>query len=294
MNWLTDLGLGGWLGAGRGKALLRTEPLRELVARQLDFDRIDAHLRDGHLHGLALTATHYGTGTSTTFFDAATEIQPWIRSTRLAVRTRLRAEHVLASTAIPLFFPAVEIDGAFYGDGCIRLTTPFSPAIHLGAERILAIGVRHERTADHVEAINGRPAQATYPSLAQIGGVLLNSLFLDALEGDAERLARINQTVAMIHPTSPGSPAPALRQVPILVIKPSVDLGALARDHLATLPATLRYFFRGMGISHEGEGADLLSYLAFDSAYTSKLTEIGRRDALARGAELREFLGFRD
>lgn len=284
LHWLTDLSLGGWIGTGRGKSLLNTAPLHALLTASLDLASLQANLRSGLVHGFAVTATNYTTGAAVTFFDGAPTIAPWFRSTRVSRRETLTAEHVLASAAIPVFFPAVSLDDAYYGDGCVRLLTPLSPAIHLGSDRVLAIGVRYQppRAAP---ASGVEPAR--YPMLADLGGVLLNAMFLDALEADVERMQRINQTLELVPRERRGDHPQRLRVIPVMTLRPSEDLGALGVTVLARMPYTVRHFLRGLGASPTS-GWDLLSYLAFDSAYTERLLDLGYRDTMAaRDAVLR-------
>lgn len=288
-RWLRELGGGGLLGSGATNHLLDTTPLREFLAKRLSFEAVGQHLRSGVAGAVAVSATNYTTGISVTFYDEGSEsspIKPWVRSARIGVKTTLGLEHVLASAAIPIFFPPIEIDGAFYGDGSVRLTSPLSPAIHLGAERIVAIGVRYLRSAAGTTLLQDRK-RPTAPSLSEIGGVLLNAVFLDALEGDAERLERINRTIPRMRDDEQGSALP-LRSIPLLVLRPSRDLGELAGQQDAHLPMMLRYLLRGIGV-RGNRGADLLSYLAFSPEYVGRLLELGYGDTLARRDEILRF-----
>jgi len=284
IRWLRDLALGGLLGNSQSTYLLDARPLREFLSRIIDFEMIQKHMETGSLRGLAVSATNYLTGTSVIFFDGAPQIEPWIRRSRMAQRTRLTLRHILASAAIPVFFQPVKLQGSFYGDGCVRLTTPLSPAIHLGADRILAIGIRHERSEDVMIKLHqwGRMPEI---SLIDIAGVMLNAAFLDALDLDIERMQRINQTVAGLA----GQPHPSgLREIPLLVIQPSQDLGTLASEEFDRFSNMLRYLLKGIGSSRD-KGWDLLSYLAFDQAYTQHLIALGKADALAKRDEIRQF-----
>ncbi|HLK36287.1 MAG TPA: patatin-like phospholipase family protein, partial [Polyangiaceae bacterium] len=225
----------------------------------------------------------YRTNLAVTFFDGADDIQPWNRSTRTGLRQELTIEHVMASSSIPIFFPAISIDGHYYADGCVRLTTPLSPAIHLGADRILAIGVR-SRSAPVPP--DGRER---YPRVAETAGLLLNALFLEALEIDVERFERINHTLSLVpraHLTSDPSP---LRSIPLLVLRPSQDPARFAADAIGRLPYLVQHLFRGLGVTHE-IGADLLSYLAFDPTYTSQLLALGYADTIAKRDAVLKFL----
>jgi NTE family protein len=289
-RWFKELTSGGLFGGGQINHLLDTSPLRVFLEQELHLSAVAHHLERRRLRGVAVSATNYHTGTAVTFYGCAPQasppIKPWVRSMRLGQETTLRLEHVLASSAIPVFFPPVAIDGASFGDGCVRLNAPLSPAVHLGAERILAIGVRYLRSAQETGKLSYLDHAA--PSLSEIGGVLLNAVFLDSLEGDVELLERVNRTVSLIAPLERRKLIPPLRQIPILVLRPSEDLGSLAVRQHEHFPRALRYLLRGIGVTHE-RGADLLSYLAFAPEYISKLLELGYRDTLARSADVEHF-----
>ncbi len=285
-RWLRDLSLGGLLGNSRSTHLLDASPLREFLSQQIDFSAIRANLQHGALHGLAISATNYLTGATVIFFDGAASIEPWTRSSRVGIRTRLTLNHVLASAAIPVFFQPVKLDGAYYGDGCVRLTTPLSPAMHLGAERVLAIGIRHQRP-DNLTLKLTRSAAMPDISLVDIAGVMLNAAFLDALDTDIERMQRINKTIVALRQAGKEHPD-RLREIPLLVLSPSQDLGTLASEQFNRFSNMLRYLLKGIGASTE-KGWDLLSYLAFDEAYTNRLLELGYQDALAQSDAIQEF-----
>jgi NTE family protein len=290
LGWATDLTLGGWTGSGHVRSLLVSDPLRALLSKRLDILAIRQHIKRGLIHGLALTTTNYRTNLAVTFFDGAEEIRPWGRSTRIGIREPITIDHVMASSSIPIFFPAIQIGGKFYADGCVRLTTPLSPAVHLGAQRILAVGVRQAAPPDRCEAAP-RCDLEPYPTVAQTAGMLLNALFLEALESDVERFERINHTLGVVPAEAlRGDPVP-LRSIPLLVLRPSHDLGELAVGAIERLPYVVRHLFRGLGVT-ERTGADLLSYLAFDARYTSKLLALGYADVMAQRDAIREFLAF--
>lgn len=290
-TWIRDLSLGGLFGTGEINYLLDTGPLRAFLRERLPMRRAAEHLRSGRLRGLAVTATSYLTGTAITFFDGDPEVRPWVRSTRLARRTDLHLDHVLASAAIPLFFAPVAIDGVFYGDGCVRMSAPTSPAIHLGAERILAIGIRYFRSQDQTILLN-EELRGDKIAVADIVGIMLNAVFLDSLEADLELLERINQTVAFVPAERHADMPERLRPIQALPVRPSQDLGRLAADQYDRFPKMVRYLLRGIGATGE-RGWDLLSYLAFEPGYVERLLELGYRDAMARRDELRAFLGGR-
>jgi NTE family protein len=257
-----------------------------LLAKVLPTERITEHVASGRLHGAAVTATSYHSGSALSFFDGAPEIDAWARTTRLGVRQPLSVSHVLASAAIPLFFPPVAIAGRWFGDGCLRLNAPLSPAIHLGAQRIVAIGIRYARTPAETDVLNREVIEHPAPTVSEIGGVLLNAIFLDSLESDVERLVRINATLSMLTPEQHGRQL--LRRIPLLVLRPSRDLGQLAIDEYQRFPKMLRYLLRGIGASGDS-GWDLVSYLAFEKGYLTHLMELGYHDTRARRDDVDAF-----
>ena len=290
-RWIRQLGAGGMLGASAANALLDTTPLARLLEAELPTARIAEHVRAGRLRGAAVTATSYHSGSAMTFYDGAPELAAWSRSTRLGVRTPLTVAHVLASSAIPVFFPPVAIDGRWFGDGCVRLNAPLSPAIHLGAERLVAIGIRYARTPAETDLLN-RVSQHPAPTVSEIGGVLLNAIFLDSLEADVERLLRINGTLSLLTEEQHARLHSPLRQIPLLVLRPSRDLGRIAIEQYQRFPKMLRFLLRGIGASGDS-GWDLVSYLAFEPGYVSKLIELGYDDTRARRDDIDAFFAQR-
>jgi NTE family protein len=291
-RWIMDLSAGGLIGKSGINYLLDPAPLRDLLEASLPFRQLRRHIRAGRLRGVAVSATNYHSGAGVTFYDGAPEIRPWTRSTRLGVRTRLTAEHVMASAAIPVFFPPVKIGASFYGDGCVRMNYPLSPAIHLGADRLLAIGVRHPRSPAQTaaEQVEGRSPRMP---VSEIAGVLMNAVFLDSLDSDAERLWRTNRTLSLIPADRLGRGDLDLRVVPALLLRPSQDLGRLAADEYGRFPAMLRYLLKGIGATGQA-GEDLLSYLAFEPVYIRRVMDLGYSDTLGRRAEVEAFLAGED
>ncbi len=288
-RWLRDLSAGGLIGKTGINFLLDSAPLRGLIESEIPLGRMRRHLRAGRLRGVAVSATNYHTGSGVTFFEGAAEIEPWTRSTRVGVRGRITVEHVMASAAIPLFFAPVAIGGTFYGDGCVRMVYPMSPAIHMGAERIVAVSVRHLSTPTETAQREVRE-KAEWMPLSEIAGVLLNAVFLDSVDSDLERLNRVNRTLALV-PRDRHDDL-GMRPIPALVLRPSEDLGKLAADEYVRFPRMLRYLLKGIGASgHAGE--DLLSYLAFEPTYVRRVMELGYEDTMARRDEVAEFLGVR-
>ena len=284
-GWFRGLTAGGTQPPRRYNHLLDTSPLRELLGREIPFEAIRENVARGLVRGVAISATNYETGTSVTFFDGAPEMKPWARSRRMGVKTAITLDQVMASAAIPIFFPPVQVGGSWFGDGGVRLTAPMSPALHLGADRVLVIGIRHPRTAEETVVINEAAQRDDLP-LSQILGVLMNAVFLDSLEPDIERVERVTEMLDTIQ-----RPADShLRPVHILLLQPSQDLAALASDQVMRFPRTLRFLLKGLGVSQKG-GADLLSYLAFEQQYIERLVTLGYEDTRARFDEIREFLG---
>ncbi len=280
MKWLGGTIFGGLTSEGsHANHLLDTTPLRKLIQRESDFAHIQKNIEAGHLHGISLSTTNYSTGSSVIFYQGHESIQDWSRSDRFSFRTNLDEDHLMASAAIPFFFPPVPIQQSYFGDGCIRQTTPLSPAIHLGADKIIAIGVRYPHPKERMKELAFAPSPI--PTLGQIVGTMLNAIFLDSLESDVERLLRINKLIQ--------EGQSDLKQVPILMLRPSKDLGKLAKNLPQKLPPFMRYLLKGIGVS-EHEGSDLMSYLAFDESYTGPLIELGYEDTLRQKSEVLKFI----
>jgi NTE family protein len=287
-RWILDLSAGGLLGRSGINYLLDPAPLRALLEEAIPLRGLRRNLRAGLLRGVAVSATSYRTGAGVTFFEGAPDIAPWTRASRQGERARLTLDHVMASAAIPVFFPPVRVGEEYFGDGGVRMDFPLSPAIHLGADRVLAIGVRHRPRADEAPGWGGPAPQAPVP-VSEIAGVLLNAVFLDALDSDLERLERINRTLALVPQERRLQGGLEVRHVPALALQPSQDLGRLAADEYGRFPATLRYLLRGIGATGQ-VGEDLLSYLAFEPVYIRRLMELGERDTLARRDEIAAFM----
>ncbi|AKU10447.1 putative patatin [Azoarcus sp. CIB] len=281
LRWASALTLG-WAVRQTPGSLLDNSPLRRLLTEVLDFSAIGRSIEQGHLHAVSVAASGYSSGESLVFFEAVPEVQAWRRMQRLGVRTSIGVDHLLATSAIPFVFPPVRINREWFGDGSMRQLAPISPAIHLGADRILVIG-----SGRLVE--EGRQRTEGYPSLAQIAGHALSSIFLDGLSVDLERLQRINVTAGAMSPEQRAAAGIYLRPIETLVISPSQRLDAIAGRNRDSLPLALRTVLRGVGAMRR-DGSTLLSYLLFEPSFTQALMELGYKDTMDRRGEVAAFL----
>jgi NTE family protein len=276
------------LGSQVPVALLNSSPLRDLLTERLDLESINAAIDAKHLRAVAVTAFGYESGHAMTFYQGKGTIDPWLRHRRLGVPTQLTIDHLLASSAIPLLFAPVKIGQEYFGDGAVRQSAPISPALHLGANRVLVIGVSgNPRGADANRQVQ-RVTSGNQPTLAQISGHMLNSTFIDNLESDIEVLERMN-LVSDLLPCEQRVRKKGLAPVEVLVIAPSQPIDQIAARHRHELPRALRTFLRGPGAT-KTSGASVLSYLLFEAGYCRELIELGRYDALAQGEQLKRFL----
>lgn len=278
VHWAITLIFGGVFGVSP-RSFLDSSPLSELLEENFDTASLQHAIDSGALRGLAVTASGYSSARAVSFFQGQPGIRGWRRTRRDGVADRIRAQHLMASAALPFVFPAIKIAGQYYGDGSLRLTAPLSPAIRLGADRILIIGSRDERR-------NLIPEDADYPSLGELTGYMLDTLFMDQLNADIERANRINSTLALL--SQEAAQGARLRPVETLVIKPSEDIRLITARHAHAMPRSIRTLLRGIGAW--GGGWQLVSYLLFESVYTRALIDLGYADAQARETELRDFL----
>jgi NTE family protein len=284
LHWLSAAVLGG-LGVRNPKSLLDNAPLRALLKQNVRFDGIRRSIDQGHLDAVAVTASAYATARSVTFFQGRPELSSWTRVRRIGRATRLTIDHLMASSAVPFVFPPVRIGGEFYGDGSMRHRAPLSPAVHLGADRMLVVGVRDERP-DAEPPVGAKPER---PTFAHLAGYMLDTLFLDGLYTDLERLSRTNRILEQLGDCKLSGTLAGLRPLHTLVIVPRQDLRSVAAEFVHELPHGVRILLRGLGAS-SNSGLQLVSYLLFESGFTRALIDMGYRDAMSMEDELRAFI----
>lgn len=260
-------------------SLLDNAPLRELLNKYISFEKIDQSISSNDLHAYCLTACSYTSGESTTFYDGHKDLQNWSRTHRQGRRAKMDIDHLMASSAIPVVFPSVKIGEEHFGDGSMRQVSPISPAVHLDADRLLIIGLR-------MEAKLGLHKPSKYrPTLGQISGYVLDTLFLNSLYADVERLERIND---LVHDQQSGE-AP-FKYIEHLIISPTEDIADIALKHYQSLPRSFRFALSFMGLNR-GNSRRFMSYLMFIEPFCQELIQLGYKDAMDKRAEVEEFLG---
>ncbi|WP_251359493.1 patatin-like phospholipase family protein [Kangiella sp. TOML190] len=261
-------------------ALLDNTPLKELLSKVLELDSIQNNIEQGNLTAVCTTAYDYNTGDSVSFYQGTEALDNWQRFRRRGQADKLTVEHLLASSAIPMVFPSTAIDGTHYGDGAMRFLTPLSPALHLGSRKLLVITVNPLNVEEQLHI--------TTPSLGDISGHLLNSIFIDSLESDIERLIRVNQLLEHIPQEDTIKDKLSLKPIDALILSPSIDPAELAGRYFKELPRGLKFFFKRMGIADD-KGESILSYLLFYAPFTKHLMQIGYEDTMAEATAVKEF-----
>lgn len=288
-HWLSCLAMG-WLVREAPRSLFDNDPLREMMELKIDFAGIDRAITQGRLDALAISTSSYTSGHHVTFYQSSRSIRPWSRTQRSAARTTIAVEHLMASSAIPFVFPAIRLrvdqHSEYFGDGAMRQSAPISPAIHLGADRIVVIGAGQVQDDENPDLLERLPSQNDYPSLGQIGGHVMASIFLDGMSSDVERLERINRTLEILTPQQ--QERIGLRPLNLLSITPSQRLDTLAKPFVRNLPRTTRSALRVLGATGS-RGVGLASYLLFDRDYTEALIELGHADGMARAEDIAAF-----
>lgn len=284
LQWLLSLTFGG-LGPHNPRSLLDNTPLRETLLRHVAFDRIDQCVEAGDLQAVGITVSGYTSARSLTFYQGTRErFSPWERSRRVGLASSIEADHLMASAAMPFIFPAIQLGREYCGDGVIRQSAPLSPAIHLGADRLLVLGVRNEDPNELPAP--GEPVE--YPSFGRIAGYMLDTLFMDSLHLDMERLQRINETVSHVSSRAERRDI-GLQHIDCEMVVPSQDVRELARDHAGEFPRTVRMLLKGVGAFNTG-GLQLMSYLLFEPGYLRALIDLGYRDAQDQVERIRAYI----
>ncbi|MDG2502607.1 MAG: patatin-like phospholipase family protein [Porticoccaceae bacterium] len=272
-------------GIGRPISLLDNTPLRQLLENYVKFDYLETAISNGELDAIAISAMSYASGQSVTFFQGQPSIQPWNRARRRGEKTDLTIDHLMASTAIPSLFPAVQLAGGYFGDGAVRQLKPISPALHMGAEQLLIIGV-----SDKASPANQTPQLDHSPSIAQIMGHMFNSAFIDAVESDLETLRAINRLASVIPQSlKDNNGITDVNAIEVLSISPSQSIDQIAEEHIHELPRSLKLFLKLIGATAQGGGTSAASYLLFEPGFSRKLIELGHSDALAQKDAIRNF-----
>lgn len=264
-------------------SLLDNSPLHELLEEMLPCEMIQENIDAGALHALSITASGYGSGQSVTFYQGVKQLKPWRRTGRVGVAMEISIQHLMASAALPFIFPSTLIHREYFGDGSMRQTAPISPALHLGATRVMVIGVTANGNLEPAE----RSEIGEYPSLARIAGHVMNSIFLDSMDVDLERVKKINDLVAIM-PEEMRERAD-LRHVDVMVLSPSQPIDKIAERYAAELPWTIRLLLRLVG-ARQRSGATLVSYLLTEKKFCRALIDLGYQDALKRRDEILHFL----
>ena len=279
MRWVGALS---WLSRQNPISLLDNAPLKDMLERTLQFERIQEHIDCGALYAVSVTASGYTTGQSVSFFQGGSGLEGWERNQRIGAAVTLKLEYLLASSALPFIFPAVKVHREYFGDGSVRQIAPISPALHLGADRVLVVGTGRQ-TSDEARARSN-----VYPSLAQVAGHALNSIFLDGLSVDLERMERINRTLNLIPPEKLAEVNLPLRPVRVLFISPSQPLERIAARFVHELPRMVRFVLRPTGAMNRS-GSNLASYLLFEESFCRTLIDLGYQDTASREQEVRAF-----
>ena len=286
LRWGVTFGTAG-LVKGQPKSVLDNSPLRKMLESHVRFARIQQAIDSGVLRAVSVTASGYTSGTSVAFYQGVQGLVPWKRKRRLGRAEELTLDHLMASAAIPWLFPAVKLHDEYYGDGSMRQTAPLSPPLHMGANRLLIIGIR----SPGPDTVQENGVIIPYPSFGQIAGYIFDNLFMDSLDADIERMQRINHTIAETKEKRVEFTDTALRQIEYLMISPSQDVREIVERYVGNFPLSVRILLMGIGAMAR-EGRPLMSYLMFDAPYCKELIDLGYRDAMASRDQILHLLGY--
>ena len=282
LHWLLTLVSGGLL-TQNPRSLLDNQPLRDLLKEKINFENINHNIYSGVLDALIVTAVSYEQRESVSFFTTSTKVGNWKKVGRSGKKSEINVEHLMASVALPLIFPAITIQGQYFGDGAMRQETPLSPVIRLGASNLLIISTESSKNNTK------KRSDKNYPDFSEIGGYILDGLFSGSLYSDLERLDRINQIIAQNQNQKVQTETKEMKHIEYLVISPSVDLAEIAMKCFKDIPLSLRMLFKGIGIKKD-MNSELLSFLLFESSFTGELVDLGFHDAMERKEEIKHFL----
>ena len=271
------------IAKGRSLALFDNAPLHKLLMKMVDLEQLDNMIDSGYIHALCINALGYSSGQNISFFQGHPSIKPWQSSRRIGVSTPIDHRHLMASSALPAIFPAVRINREYFGDGALRQSAPMSAALHLGADKLLVIGVSDNAIVEE------RTKTKHSPTIGQVLGHMLNSAFVDSLEEDVEMLQRFNRFADCL--SQEQQKKMKIRSVETLIIKPSVKFDQLAGEYIQYLPQSMRLLLSIIGANKRGDGASLASYILFEKEYCSALIDCGYKDAMSQGEEIRQFVG---
>ncbi|AGH95545.1 patatin-like phospholipase family protein [Pseudobdellovibrio exovorus] len=266
-------------------ALLDTAPLNQLLNAHCDFSGIKRNIDSGNLESLIITSNNYNSGAATSFIQSSSSKLTWKESRRIAQLSEINSDHIMASAAIPMLFPAIRIGSQYYGDGCVRNNTPCSPAIRMGADKLFVVGVRTQLHAETAARADKNVADTHKPSIISIFNTLLNAVLLDSVEQDVQRIQRINQLIDLTGYS--GTQNKGFKKIPALCISPSQDLGEIARQHAHRLPRLIRMTISAFGSLDEA--SEILSYLLFDPHFCRKAIEMGYNDAMDSKSQIEQF-----
>ena len=271
--------------AGRPLSLLDNSPLRQLLKSYVQFDYLDTAIDNGELEAIAISAMSYASGQSVTFFQAADSIKPWNRARRRGKKIALTIDHLMASTAIPILFPAVKLNGHYFGDGAVRQLKPISPALHMGARKLFIVGVSDNAAQSD---LSSEAEQA--PSVARIMSHMFNSAFIDAVESDLETLRTINRLASALPQSLKDiNGITDLNAVEVMSISPSQSIDRIAEEHIDELPRSLKLFLKLTGATAKDGGGSAASYLLFEPGFCQQRIELGYQDALAQESSILDF-----